>query len=309
MKRRLGDLRLFEQRKSDGLSAISGGLAFDPDLFLTEASNDSHETESRSLPPAGDDRVLWLRRRNLGLIRGISGADYAIGKCFAGEFRPSVLKRLRRTFTDEDEGKLCQSLGLERGWFDEPHQGSDIPAHVVEYCLTFNVVWMRGVNGREARKTKEEEKVRKTHIESIRRISTALFRATKRRRRAVKQYGERVPGLRTRRPKKPLVEKRERFSMDEKRRIVKESFEPGKAMLSVARANDVSPMQLTIWRKLYQNGQLSSVTEGAPVVPAFELAYALRQIVKLQKMLEYKERDVMRLRKAVSNLSEKPRAS
>ncbi|MBB5429453.1 hypothetical protein HDG40_007650 [Paraburkholderia sp. JPY158] len=46
----------------------------------------------------------------------------------------------------------------------------------------------------------------------------------------------------------------------------------------------MNPNQLFHWRKLYQDGSLSAVSAGEEVVPASELANALKQIPELQRL-------------------------
>lgn len=52
-----------------------------------------------------------------------------------------------------------------------------------------------------------------------------------------------------------------------------------------ARRYGINPNQLFHWRKLYQDGSLSAVSAGEAVVPASELADAMKQIRELQRML------------------------
>jgi len=61
----------------------------------------------------------------------------------------------------------------------------------------------------------------------------------------------------------------------------------------VARQNGVNGNQLFQWRKLYQNGSLSAVSARQSVVPASELADALKQIRELQRMLGKKTMQVV----------------
>ena len=49
-------------------------------------------------------------------------------------------------------------------------------------------------------------------------------------------------------------------------------------------ATALTPNQLFHWRKLYQDGSLSAVSSGQAVVPASELADALKQIRELQRV-------------------------
>ncbi|MGF6383777.1 transposase-like protein [Paraburkholderia atlantica] len=61
----------------------------------------------------------------------------------------------------------------------------------------------------------------------------------------------------------------------------------------------MNPNQLFHWRKLYQDGSLSAVSAGEEVVPASELANALKQIPELQRLLGKKTVEVEILREAV----------
>ncbi len=70
--------------------------------------------------------------------------------------------------------------------------------------------------------------------------------------------------------------------------MVRETFEPGKTASMVARLHGVNPNQLFHWRKLFQDGSLSAVSAGEEVVPASELADALKQIKELQRLLDKK---------------------
>lgn len=94
-------------------------------------------------------------------------------------------------------------------------------------------------------------------------------------------------------------ERRRRWSVEEKLAMVRESFEPGKTVSMVARQHGVNPNQVFQWRKLYQDGSLSAVSAGEEVVPASELAEALKQLRELQRMLGKKTMENEILREAV----------
>ncbi|CAG9186976.1 IS3 family transposase ISBcen6 [Cupriavidus pampae] len=81
--------------------------------------------------------------------------------------------------------------------------------------------------------------------------------------------------------------------------MVRESLEPGKTVSMVARQHGVNPNQLFHWKKLYQGGSLSAVSAGEEVVPASELADALRQIRELQRLLGKKTVEVEILKEAI----------
>lgn len=90
-----------------------------------------------------------------------------------------------------------------------------------------------------------------------------------------------------------------RRTAEQKLAMVRERFEPGKSVSTVARQHGVNPNQLFHWRKLYQGGSLSAVKAGEEVVPASELADALKQIRELKRMLGKKTMENEILREAV----------
>jgi transposase len=94
-------------------------------------------------------------------------------------------------------------------------------------------------------------------------------------------------------------ERRRCWTAEQKRLMVRESFEPGKSVSMVARQHCMNLNQLFHWRKLYQDGGLSAVKAGEEVVPASELADALKQVRELQRMLGKKIMENELLREAV----------
>ncbi|QLG96646.1 IS3 family transposase (plasmid) [Pseudomonas yamanorum] len=86
---------------------------------------------------------------------------------------------------------------------------------------------------------------------------------------------------------------------EQKLAMVRESLQPGQSVSVVARQHGINPNQLFQWRKLYQSGCLSAVSAGETVVPASELADALKQIRELQRMLGKKTMQVEILQEAV----------
>ncbi len=94
-------------------------------------------------------------------------------------------------------------------------------------------------------------------------------------------------------------EQRRRRSVEEKLAIVRETFQPGATVSGVARRHQVNANQVFAWRKLYQDGSLSAVSAGEQVVPASDLAEAMKQIRELQRLLGKKTMEVEILREAV----------
>ncbi|WP_230905485.1 IS3 family transposase [Escherichia coli] len=93
--------------------------------------------------------------------------------------------------------------------------------------------------------------------------------------------------------------KRRRRTTQEKIAIVQQSFEPGMTVSLVARQHGVAASQLFLWRKQYQEGSLTAVAAGEQVVPASELAAAMKQIKELQRLLGKKTMENELLKEAV----------
>ncbi|MDR4112884.1 IS3 family transposase [Escherichia coli] len=96
-----------------------------------------------------------------------------------------------------------------------------------------------------------------------------------------------------------FTEKRRRRTTQEKIAIVQQSFEPGMTVSLVARQHGVAASQLFLWRKQYQEGSLTAVAAGEQVVPASELAAAMKQIKELQRLLGKKTMENELLKEAV----------
>ena len=94
-------------------------------------------------------------------------------------------------------------------------------------------------------------------------------------------------------------QRRRRWSLAEKARLVRRSYEPGMSVSLVARQEGVSASLLFQWRKLERQGALTAVSAGEAVVPASELAAARAEIAKLQRVLGKKTLENEILKEAV----------
>jgi transposase len=97
-------------------------------------------------------------------------------------------------------------------------------------------------------------------------------------------------------------ERRRRRTAQEKIAIVQETLEPGASVSAVARRYGVNANQVFAWRKQYQEGSLAAVKAGESVVPASELAAAIKEIKEikeLQRLLGKKTLEVEILKEAV----------
>jgi transposase len=95
------------------------------------------------------------------------------------------------------------------------------------------------------------------------------------------------------------VQRRRRYSAEEKQRMVQETYQRGMTLSHVARANGISPSLLFRWRKLAGAGALQAVRADEAVVPASEYQEAQRQIRDLQRMLGKKTLENEILKEAV----------
>jgi transposase len=83
------------------------------------------------------------------------------------------------------------------------------------------------------------------------------------------------------------VQRRRRWSAEEKARIVQETYAPGMSVSLVARQHGIAPNQVFTWRRLYAEGALSAIGAGEEVVAtargsALLLVRALQQRASAQ---------------------------
>lgn len=95
------------------------------------------------------------------------------------------------------------------------------------------------------------------------------------------------------------VQRRRRFSAEEKQRLVQETYQSGMTLSQVARAHGIAPSLLFRWRKLAGAGALQAVGADEAVVPASEYQEAQRQIKELQRLLGKKTLEAEILKEAV----------
>jgi len=103
------------------------------------------------------------------------------------------------------------------------------------------------------------------------------------------------------------VQRRRRWSAEEKARIVQETFAPGMSVSLVARQHGVAPNQLFTWRRLYAEGALLAVGAGEEVVPTSEYRALQYQVRELQRLLGKKTLENEILREALDLAQPKKR--
>ena len=101
------------------------------------------------------------------------------------------------------------------------------------------------------------------------------------------------------------VQRRRRWSPEEKRAILEEGEQPGNSLSAVARKYGVNPNQLFHWRKLMREGALVAVGADDQVVPASEVKQLKAQIRELERLLGKKTMETEILRDAIRIAQEK----
>jgi transposase len=96
------------------------------------------------------------------------------------------------------------------------------------------------------------------------------------------------------------VQRRRRWTPEDKIRIVEETYLPGNSVSLVARQHGIAGNQLFTWRRLMAQGALTAATAGEEVVPASDYRALEAQVRELQRLLGKKTMENELLREAVS---------
>src|SRR3978361_1805238 len=101
------------------------------------------------------------------------------------------------------------------------------------------------------------------------------------------------------------VERRRRWTAEEKQAILKEAEQPGMSISSVGRKYSVSASQMFAWRKQFQSGGQVPIQANDDVVPANELKSAQARIRELERQLGRKTMESEILKEAMQLASKK----
>ena len=101
------------------------------------------------------------------------------------------------------------------------------------------------------------------------------------------------------------IERRRRYSVEQKLRLVEESNRPGMSISAVARTNGVSPSLLFHWRRRMAEGSREAVRADDEVVSAAEVRELRRRNRELERVLGRKTMEVEILRDALSIAQQK----
>jgi len=99
--------------------------------------------------------------------------------------------------------------------------------------------------------------------------------------------------------------RRRRFTAEEKRKIVEETTVPGHSVSSVSRRYGVSPSQVFKWRRLVEEGTMSSLGADEAVVPESEVKVLKVRIRELERLLGRKTLENEILKDAIDIAREK----
>lgn len=80
---------------------------------------------------------------------------------------------------------------------------------------------------------------------------------------------------------------RRRHSVEQKRRIVEETLQPGTSVARVARAHEVNANQVFAWRRQYREGLLGTTSEALGLLPV-RVIEAARATVRSRSTTAYR---------------------
>lgn len=101
------------------------------------------------------------------------------------------------------------------------------------------------------------------------------------------------------------VERRRRWSIEEKRSIAQETYLPGMSVSLIARKHGINPSQLFTWRRLMEEGALEGIRSEEGVVPKGQVRELERRVRELERILGRKTLENEILREAVKLAREK----
>jgi transposase len=99
--------------------------------------------------------------------------------------------------------------------------------------------------------------------------------------------------------------RRRRFTAEEKRKIVEDTTVPGQSVSSVSRRYGVSPSLVFKWRRLVEEGTMSSLGADEPVVPESEVKALKGRVRELERLLGRKTLENEVLKEAMEVAREK----
>lgn len=101
------------------------------------------------------------------------------------------------------------------------------------------------------------------------------------------------------------VERRRRWTPEEKRSIVQETYQPGMNLSIIARKYGMFPSQLFTWRRLMEDGGMKGISSQDEVVPKSQFKELEKRLRETERVLGKKTLENEILREAVKLAQEK----
>jgi transposase len=95
------------------------------------------------------------------------------------------------------------------------------------------------------------------------------------------------------------VERRRRWSLEEKKQIIEETYQSGQSVSQVARKYGITPSQLFAWRRNMENGALQGINSGEELVPKSQIREMEKRVRELERILGKKTLENEILKEAV----------
>jgi transposase len=106
----------------------------------------------------------------------------------------------------------------------------------------------------------------------------------------------------------PTSQRRRRWSLSEKLKLLEEAEQSGSSISLVARRYHVAPSQLFAWRKLMLEGGEAAIRADEGVVPASKAKELEGKVRELERILGRKTLEVEMLKEALSLATQKKKA-
>lgn len=95
------------------------------------------------------------------------------------------------------------------------------------------------------------------------------------------------------------VERRRKWSVEEKRQIIEETYQKGSSVSQVARKYGITPSQLFYWRRMMESGAIKGISSGEELVPKSQIRDLEKRVRELERILGKKTLENEILKEAV----------
>lgn len=101
------------------------------------------------------------------------------------------------------------------------------------------------------------------------------------------------------------VERRRRWTSEEKKTIVQETYLPGMSVSIIARKYGIFPSQLFYWRRLMEDGGMKGISSQEEVIPKSQFKELEKRLKETERLLGRKTLENEILRETVKIAQEK----